>query len=85
MSWQADLASCQLILHKASLADGDTSTPALMLLFEDSAFAKLAPNSVQVRRARSRLQQLMASHSVELAGKDLAVASPDFRSSLQPL
>ena len=34
MSWQAELASCQLVLHKASLADGDTSTPALMLLFE---------------------------------------------------
>ena len=50
-----------------------------MLLFEDPAFAKLAPNSVQVRRARSRLQQLVASHSVELAGKDLAVASPDFK------
>ena len=32
---------------------------------------------MQVRRARSRLQQLVASHSVELAGKDLAVASPD--------
>jgi len=78
MSWQAELARCQLVLHKASLADGDTSTPALLLLFEDPAFAKLAPNSAQVKRARSRLQQLMASHSAELAGMDLAVASTDF-------
>ncbi|CAL5227797.1 g10820 [Coccomyxa viridis] len=79
MSWQADLARCQLVLHKASLADGDTSTPALLLVFEDPAFAKLAPNSIQVKRARSRLQQLMQTHSAELAGKDLAVASTDFK------
>lgn len=79
MSWQAELARCQLMLHKAGLADGDTSTPALLLLFEDPAFAKLAPNSTQVKRARSRLQQLMASHSAELAGMDLAVASIDFK------
>jgi len=79
MSWQAELARCELVLHKASLADGDTSTPALLLLFEDPAFAKLAPNSAQVKRARSRLQQLMASHSAELAGMDLAVASTDFK------
>jgi len=79
MSWQAELARCQLVLHKATLADGDTSTPALLLLFEDPAFAKLAPQSTQVKRARSRLQQLMASHSAELAGLDLAVASTDFK------
>ena len=79
MSWQADLARCKLVLHKASLADGDTSTPALLLIFEDPAFAKLAPNSTQVKRARSRLQELMQTHSAELAGKDLAVASTDFK------
>ena len=66
-------------LHKAGLADGDTCTPGLTLLFEDAAFAKLAPNSAQVKRARTRQQQLMRSHSAELAGIDFAVGSGDFK------
>lgn len=79
MSWEAELASCTLILHKAGLADGDTCTPTLALLFEDAAFAKLAPNSAQVKRARNRQRHLMSLHSTELAGLDFAVGSGDFK------
>ena len=32
MGWEAELASCTLILHKAGLADGDTCTPAIALM-----------------------------------------------------
>ena len=79
MSWEAELANCTLILHKAGLADGDTCTPALALIFEDQALAKLAPNSAQVKRARKRQQDLMSLHSAELAGKDIAVGTGDFK------
>ena len=79
MSWQAELASCILILHKVSLMDDDVSTPTLILLFEDPAFAKLAPHSAQVKRARVRLQQLRTEHSAALAGIDLAVGSEEFQ------
>ncbi len=79
MTWEAELASCTLLLHKAGLADGDTCTPALTLLFEDPAFAKLAPDSAQVKRARTRQQHLISLHSTELAGKDFAVGSGDFK------
>lgn len=79
MSWEAELRSCTLKLHKAGLADGDTCTPTLTLLFEDAAFAKLAPNSAQVRRACARQQQLMSLHGADLAGKDVAVGSGDFQ------
>ena len=82
MSWQA---SCILILHKVSRMDDDVSTPTLILLFEDPAFAKLAPHSAQVKGAHARLQQLRTEQSAALAGIDLAVGSEEFRVFLAAL
>ena len=82
MTWQAQLAECLLILHKAELHEGDTCTPALSLLFEDAAFSKLSHGSVKVKRAKACLQRLQMVHAAELQGKDTSIGSDFFRELL---
>jgi hypothetical protein len=82
MGWEAELAECVLILHKAELQEGDSCTPGLSLLFEDPAFAKLAKNSVRVKRARERLQSLQTERAAELEGKNICVGSDFFKQLL---
>ena len=83
MPWTARLAYSRLVVHKARLVEGDTSTPGLALLFEDAAFENLRPGSHRVKQAEAAVRRLLREHAEELRGQDVEIGSPAFQTMLQ--
>lgn len=83
--WEAQLAEANLIQDKAQLAEGDTCTPGLALLFEDAAFAKLSATSARVKSAAATIRRLEKEHEADLAGQDMHIGSEDFQALLARL
>ena len=82
MPWTARLAYGMLVVHKAQLVEGDTSTPGLALLFEDAAFENLRPGSHRVKEAAASVRRLLRQHAAELEGLDIEIGSASFQDML---